>query len=115
MAYAVRQRTREIGIRIALGARGPDVMLPVLLRGARLLLMGLCLGVGLSLAGTRLLASRLPQIREWDRYFLQGIATWDPATYAGTILVIVAVTLTACYLPARRAARVDPMVALRCE
>ena len=115
MAYAVRQRTREIGIRIALGARGQDVVVPVLLRGTVLLIIGLGLGVGLSLAGTRLLASRLWQIREWDRYFLQGITTWDPVTYAGTILVIVAVTLTACYLPARRAARVDPMVALRCE
>jgi putative ABC transport system permease protein len=115
MAYAVRQRTREIGIRIALGARGQDVVVPVLLRGTVLLLLGLSLGVGLSLAGTQLLASRLPQIREWDKYFLQGIYTWDPATYAGAILVIIAVTLTACYLPARRAAKVDPMVALRYE
>jgi predicted permease len=115
MAYTVRQRTREIGIRIALGARGQDVIVPVLLRGTLLLIIGLGLGVGLSLAGTRLLASRLGQIREWDKYFLQGITTWDPATYAGTILVIAAVTLIACYLPARRAARVDPMVALRCE
>ena len=115
MAYAVRQRTREIGIRIALGARGQDVMMPILRRGALLLMVGLGLGLGLSLAGTRLLASRLPQIREWDKYFLQGIYTWDPATYAGTILVTVAVTLTACYLPARRAAKVDPMVALRYE
>jgi predicted permease len=115
MAYAIRQRTREIGIRIALGARGRDVVIPVLLRGTLLLTAGLSLGGALSLAGTRLLAGRLGQIRQWDKYFLQGIYTWDPVTYAITILVVVAVTLTACYLPARRAARVDPMVALRYE
>ncbi len=115
MAYAVRQQTREIGIRMALGARGQDVMVPLLLKGTVLLTMGLCLGVGLSLAGTRLLASRLGQIRQWDRYFLQGVYAWDPVTYVGATLVIVVVTLAACYLPARRAARVDPMMALRYE
>jgi len=115
MAYAVRQRTREIGIRIALGARGRDVLTPVLLKGALLIVLGLGLGFGLSLAATRLLASRLWQIRQWDQYFLQGIYTWDPATYVCTALVIAVVALLACYVPARRAARIDPMIALRYE
>jgi len=115
MAYAVRQRTREIGIRIALGAQDRHVLAPVLLRGALLLTVGLGLGLALSLAGTRLLASRLPQIREWDKFFLHGIYTWDPQTYAGATLVIIVVVLLACYVPARRAAKVDPMVALRYE
>jgi predicted permease len=115
MAYAVRQRTWEIGLRIALGAQGRDVLVPVLLRGALLLAAGLGLGLGLALTGTRLLANWLPQIRAWDYYFLYGIDTWDPPTYAAAALVIAAVALLACYLPARRAARIDPMVALRYE
>ena len=115
MAYAVRQRTREIGIRIALGAQNRHVLMPVLFRGALLLTVGLVLGLALSLAGTRLLASQLPQIRAWDKFFLHGIHTWDPPTYIAATLAIVAVTLTACYLPARRAAKIDPMVALRYE
>jgi putative ABC transport system permease protein len=77
--------------------------------------MGLGLGLGLSLAGTRVLASRLPQIRAWNEYFLYGIYTWDPATYAGATLLIAVVALLACYVPARRAARIAPMVALRYE
>jgi len=115
MAYAVRRRTREIGIRIALGATGRDVLTPVLLRGILLTVLGLGLGLGLSLAGMRVLVSRLPQIRRWDQFFLQGAGTWDPLTYAAAALVIAAVALLACYLPARRAAKVDPMAALRCE
>jgi putative ABC transport system permease protein len=115
MAYAVRQRTREIGIRMALGVRGRDVLVPVLLRGALLMTVGWTLGLGVSLAGTRVLAGLLPQIRAWDKFFLQGIYTWDPLTYVCTTLVILTVVLLACYVPARRAARIDPMVALRCE
>jgi len=115
MAYAVRQRTHEIGIRMALGARGRHILGSVLLRGAILLIAGLSLGLGLSLAGARLLANLLPLIREWDKFFLRNVHTWDPATYAGATLVIGVVTLGACYFPARRAARTDPMTALRCE
>ncbi|MEN6426928.1 MAG: ABC transporter permease [Phycisphaerales bacterium] len=109
MAYAVRQRTREIGIRIALGARGRDVVKSVLLKGALLMFLGLGLG------GGKVLVSLLPRIREWDQYFLQGIHAWDPLTYVAAALVVFVMALGACYVPARRAARVDPMVALRCE
>ncbi|MGE5295685.1 MAG: ABC transporter permease, partial [Solirubrobacterales bacterium] len=115
MAYAVRRRTREIGIRIALGARGRDVLASVLLKGTLPMVLGLGLGVVLSLAATRLMVALLPRIREWDEYFLQGVSTWDPLTYVAAALVIVVVALIACYIPARRAAKVDPMVALRCE
>jgi predicted permease len=115
MAYAVKQRTREIGIRIALGARKQDVLVPVLRKGALLMIIGLILGLGLSLVSTRFLAGQLSHIREWDKYFLQGIYTWDIWTYAATTLVIAVVVLTACYFPARRAAKIDPMVALRYE
>jgi hypothetical protein len=115
MAYAVRQRTHEIGVRIALGAQGRHVLMPVLLRGALLLTLGLGLGLGLSLAGSRLLIGMLPQIREWDKFFLHGIHTWDALTYIGAALPIVVATLAACYIPARRAARTDPMATLRYE
>ena len=115
MAYAVRQRTREIGIRIALGAQNRHVLMPVLLRGTLLMAIGMVLGLGLSLAGSRLLAALLPRIRQWDKFFLNGIGTWDLATYLGAAVLIAAVILAACYLPARRAAKVDPMAALRYE
>ena len=115
MAYAVRQRTREIGIRIALGAQDRHVLMPVLLRGALLLTVGLGLGLALSLAGTYVLALQLVKIRKWDNFFLQGVHTWDLPTYLGAAFAIVAVTLAACYFPARRATKVDPMAALRYE
>jgi len=115
MAYAIRQRTREIGIRIALGARKQDVLVPVLRKGALLMIVGLILGLGLSLVSTRFLVGQLSHIREWDKYFMQGIYTWDLWTYVTTTLVIAVVVLTACYFPACRAAKIDPMEALRYE
>jgi predicted permease len=115
IAYGVRQRTHEIGIRIALGASWRDVLASVLLKGVLLMISGLGLGLGLSLAGMRLLVILLPKIREWDKYFLQGIYTWDPPTYASATLVIAVVALIACYLPARRAAKIDPIKVLRYE
>jgi predicted permease len=115
IAYAVRRRTREIGIRMALGARPRDVLASVLRQGTLLIALGLVLGLGLSLLVTRLLTALLPQIRAWDKFFLYGIYTWDLATYLAAALVIGVVALLACYLPARRAARIDPMVALRYE
>jgi hypothetical protein len=115
MAYAVQQRTREIGIRIALGARGRDILLLILLKGALLMILGLGFGLGLSMVGVRLLTVWLPQIRQWDNYFLQGVYIWDPLTYVATAFGIGVVILVACYVPARRAARIDPMEALRYE
>ena len=104
MAYAVKQRTPEIGIRIALGAQRNDVLKLILGQGIALTLAGLALGTVAALVLTRLLAS-----------LLYGIAPSDPATIVIVPLVLVAVSLIACYVPARRATRVDPMVALRYE
>jgi predicted permease len=102
VAYSARQRTREIGIRMALGADGADVMRLVLGQGMRLTVAGLGLGLGLSLVLTRFLRSEL-----------FGISATDPLTFAGVALSLGGVALAACYLPARRAVRVEPTVALR--
>ena len=104
LAFSVAQRTREIGIRMALGAQTRDVLRLVLRQGLALSLLGIVAGVGVSLAGTRVLAG-----------FLYGVAPTDPATFASVALVLVAVALVACLVPARRAMRVDPIVALRHE
>jgi len=96
MAYAVRQRTREIGIRIALGAQSRHVLMPVLLRGSVLLIVGLGLGLALSLAGLQILTLSLLKIREWDKFFLRGTYMWDPLTYIGAAVLIIVVTLAAC-------------------
>jgi predicted permease len=104
MAFSVAQRTREIGIRIALGARGRDVMTMVLRQGLRLALLGVALGVVGSLAVTRMI-----------RNLLFGLSAADPAAYTGVALLLIAVALVACWIPARRATKVDPMIALRCE
>ena len=104
VSYSVVQRTREIGVRIALGASGTDVQRMVLRRTLVLLGVGLLAGTAGALAVTRLMAGLL---------FETG--AWDPAAFATGSLVLAAVALLAGYLPAWRAARLDPMAALRCE
>jgi putative ABC transport system permease protein len=104
ISYSVVQRTGEIGIRMALGARTLDVLRLVLGKGGRLILLGALLGFGGAYAVARFLASTIPTL-----------PTRDPAAMAGIAVAMVAVALAACYLPARRATKVDPMVALRHE
>jgi predicted permease len=104
MAFSVSQRTRELGIRMALGADRQSVMRMVLWHGARLALVGVAIGIATALAVTRVLAS-----------FLFEVRATDPTTYGAVAILLVLVALAACYIPARRAMRVDPMVALRYE
>lgn len=104
MAYSVSRRTRELGIRMALGANRKDVIILVVGQGMKLSLMGVGIGLAISLALTKLLSS-----------FLFGVSASDPVTYLLISLLLAAVALIACYIPARRATRVDPMIALRYE
>ena len=104
MAYSVSRRTREIGVRVALGARSSDVLTMIVGQGMRTILIGLLVGVAGSLVLTRALSS-----------LLFGITATDPLTFAAVIALLVATALVACYIPARRATKVDPMVALRYE
>jgi len=104
LAYSTAQRTHEIGIRVALGAEGPDVLGMVIGMGLRLVLAGMALGLAVSLALGRLIAAQLA-----------GVTAYDPLTLAATTLLLAFTAAIACWIPARRAARVDPMVALRYE
>ena len=104
LAYSVTQQTREIGIRMAMGAERSDVLGLVVGQGLKLTAAGLVAGILVALALTRQLSS-----------LLFGVSAYDPLTYASVILVLVFVALLACYIPARRATRVDPLVALRYE
>ena len=104
ISYLVGQQTREIGIRIALGAQRSDILYVILGRGAKTALLGVAIGIVAALALTRLMAR-----------MLYGVTATDPLTFAAVALLLVAVALAACYIPARRAMQVDPMVALRYE
>jgi putative ABC transport system permease protein len=104
MAYAVEQRSREIGVRVALGARATDVLKMVIGQGMRLALPGVALGLGAALVLTQLM-----------KQLLFGVTTVDPLTYGAIASLLTLVALLACWIPARRATKVDPMIVLRCE
>jgi putative ABC transport system permease protein len=104
LAFLVSKRTREIGIRMALGAQRRDVLWLVMKEGGKFSLTGIVLGLAAAFAVTRLLSSEL-----------YGVSPVDPFTYAAVTIVMAMVTLLASYIPTRRAMRVDPLIALRCE
>ncbi len=115
MAYEVSQRTQEIGIRMALGAQWRDVLRFILSKGAILTGIGLILGLGLSCIPFWFLTRYLPGFRFLDEVILYGVHLWDPATYLGVTLLISLIMIGACWIPARRAATINPMEALRYE
>jgi ABC-type antimicrobial peptide transport system permease subunit len=104
VAYGVAQRTREIGIRIALGGTAEKIVEMIMREGLRFVLLGVAIGLVLSAGATQLL-----------KWFLFGVSPLDPVAYVAAAVIFGAVALLACYLPARRASRVDAMLALRSE
>jgi putative ABC transport system permease protein len=102
ISYLVGQRTHEIGVRVALGAQGNDVLRLIIGQGARMALVGVAIGTAAALALTRLMSNQL-----------FGVSAHDPLTFAAVAILLIIVAVAACYIPARRAMRVDPMVALR--
>jgi putative ABC transport system permease protein len=104
MSYFVNTRAHEIGVRVALGALPRDVAELIGGLGLKLSVIGVLIGAGLALALTRLIST-----------FLYGVKPTDPVTYAVVAVVLIAIALLACFIPARRAVKVDPMVALRHE
>jgi putative ABC transport system permease protein len=104
MAYTVSLRTREIGVRMALGAQQGEILRMVLRKGFVLIVSGICIGLFASYGLTRFLASQI-----------LGVSATDPWTFGAVVALVVGVGLGACYLPARRATQVDPLVALRYE
>jgi putative ABC transport system permease protein len=104
MSYSVTWRTHEIGIRMALGAKRADVLRLVVRQGMILALIGLCIGLIGALSLSRVMRS-----------MLHGVSPTDPLTFTGVSIVLLGVALLACLIPARRATRVDPIVALRNE
>ena len=104
ISYSVSRRTNEIGVRVAMGAQSSDVLRQVLGEGARLAIAGLAVGLAASLIATRFMST-----------LLFGVKSFDPLTFGAVALILTGVTLAACYFPARRATRVDPILALRYE
>jgi putative ABC transport system permease protein len=104
ISYSVRQRTNELGIRMALGAQTSDVLKMILAQGLKLTLFGVVIGLGAAFALTR-----------WMETLLFHVRPTDPLTYTAIAVALTLVALFACYIPARRATKVDPMIALRCE
>jgi ABC-type antimicrobial peptide transport system permease subunit len=104
LSYAVAQRTQEIGIRMALGATGQNVLWMILRQSLSVVLAGIVLGLALAIACTRLISG-----------FLYGLSPTNPAAIALSTLLLIVVALLACYVPARRATHVDPLNALRHE
>jgi putative ABC transport system permease protein len=104
MAYSLTRRTREIGVRMALGANPAAVFAMTIRQGLALTLAGIAIGVAAALGVTRLMRS-----------LIFGVTPYDPLTFVAVAVLLLGVAVAACYIPARRAMRVDPMVALRYE